>query len=669
MIGIMLLSPIGMSASAASDSPTTYANSEPTVAEIKKQIDTIYQKSLKSFGNKFNGYCGAYVGWQVKHMGIHMKSDAKKSPVTPNGKDTWETYSKLTTTSGGYTVNKYSAMQYTLKQALNKISANGTKNVYNIMVCMQKGNTPLSYEYGHVSFIHAIINGTVYFSESANLSLSSGYYPAGSVIALSINRFCDNLFMLTGTDGNTGAKLTPVFEGVIHFTGGSGSSSSNISCSWSKDSSKAWVKNTNAQVSAKVIMSGADISDITQEGIELYDYKGTLLGSYEAKLTPSGSDTTVYLYYDINKRLGYTLSPGTSYQYKIWMKIDATKYESAVYSFETTGTHSHTWSSAGITDAGCEKAGEIVYGCVSCSATKSETVSATGHSWDSGKVTKQPTCTKAGVRTYTCTKCSGTKTEEIAATGEHLWGEWESVSEDAHKHRCTTCGKTETTEHKWNGGALTTPPTEGKDGVTTYTCLNCRKTKTKSVPSTHTHSYATVWTVDETGHWHICACGDAKDKAEHVPGAPATDETAQICTVCKYELAPALEHTHNFGEVCYNNEDGHWQECACGTKTPLEGHIWDDGEKERTCVVCGSSKTLVGDEVTPPELDVNEDAMEETSGTKDEETSQNDDFSQNDKEESEGGPWVTIAIVGGVWLVLLGLGWGIKTLVANKRKG
>ena len=46
-----------------------------------------------------------------------------------------------------------------------------------------------------------------------------------------------------------------------------------------------------------------------------------------------------------------------------------------------------------------------------------KTISATGHSYDAGKVTKAPTATTAGVKTYTCTKCKATKTETIKATG------------------------------------------------------------------------------------------------------------------------------------------------------------------------------------------------------------------------------------------------------------
>ena len=44
-------------------------------------------------------------------------------------------------------------------------------------------------------------------------------------------------------------------------------------------------------------------------------------------------------------------------------------------------------------------------------------VPAKGHSWDSGKITIVPTCTGTGVKTYTCTACAATRTETVSATG------------------------------------------------------------------------------------------------------------------------------------------------------------------------------------------------------------------------------------------------------------
>ena len=43
------------------------------------------------------------------------------------------------------------------------------------------------------------------------------------------------------------------------------------------------------------------------------------------------------------------------------------------------------------------------------------------HSWDDGKVTKEPTCTEKGVKTYSCS-CGATQNEDIPALG-HDWGE------------------------------------------------------------------------------------------------------------------------------------------------------------------------------------------------------------------------------------------------------
>lgn len=57
--------------------------------------------------------------------------------------------------------------------------------------------------------------------------------------------------------------------------------------------------------------------------------------------------------------------------------------------------------------------------CSVCSAVlvKQTIVPAKGHRWDGGKITAAPTCTKTGVKTYTCTECDATKTETVSATG------------------------------------------------------------------------------------------------------------------------------------------------------------------------------------------------------------------------------------------------------------
>ena len=42
-------------------------------------------------------------------------------------------------------------------------------------------------------------------------------------------------------------------------------------------------------------------------------------------------------------------------------------------------------------------------------------------------------------------------------------------------------------------------------------------------------------------------CGEESKHEKHIAGPEATEDEAQVCSVCGYELAPKLEHTHDFG--------------------------------------------------------------------------------------------------------------------------
>jgi len=79
-------------------------------------------------------------------------------------------------------------------------------------------------------------------------------------------------------------------------------------------------------------------------------------------------------------------------------------------------THEHSYKAV-VTAPTCTERGYTTHTC-SCGDSYVDTYTAAlGHDWDSGTVTKQPTATETGVRTYTCTRCSATKTETIPATG------------------------------------------------------------------------------------------------------------------------------------------------------------------------------------------------------------------------------------------------------------
>ena len=92
-------------------------------------------------------------------------------------------------------------------------------------------------------------------------------------------------------------------------------------------------------------------------------------------------------------------------------------YSSSSYaSFRCVEAHEHSYTAV-VTAPTCTEKGYTTHTC-SCGHSYVDTYTdALGHAWDGGTVTKQPTATETGVRTYTCTRCSATKTETIPATG------------------------------------------------------------------------------------------------------------------------------------------------------------------------------------------------------------------------------------------------------------
>ena len=153
----------------------------------------------------------------------------------------------------------------------------------------------------------------------------------------------------------------------------------------------------------------------------------------------------------------------------------------------TENTVPATCGEAGRIDTICSNCGEVV-------STKE--IPATGaHTWDNGTVTTEPTETTPGVRTFTCAVCSATRTETIPATGAHNYQFTKNVAptctaDGYDLYTCSGCGATEKRNpkpalgHKWDNGTVTTEPTETAPGVRTYTCTVCGQTKNEIIPAT-----------------------------------------------------------------------------------------------------------------------------------------------------------------------------------------
>lgn len=254
-----------------------------------------------------------------------------------------------------------------------------------------------------------------------------------------------------------------------------------------------------------------------------------------------------------------------------WSKVSDAEHTHTCTVCSLTETADHTWNKGTDTKkATCKEEGEKTFTCTGCGATKTEVVlKSEKHTFSAWKKTAD------NEHKRTCSVC------QLEETGTHNYKTTWSKNAKEHWHECAQCkDKKDTKKHDAGPEPTETEP---------QTCKTCKYILKPALG--HTHNYATEWTVDEEGHWYTCAgceepgsyaahdfengcdpecsicgftreaghsygeefltdgeshwrtcsgCGEKADAAAHIPGAEATATTAQTCTVCGYELAPAL---------------------------------------------------------------------------------------------------------------------------------
>lgn len=85
--------------------------------------------------------------------------------------------------------------------------------------------------------------------------------------------------------------------------------------------------------------------------------------------------------------------------------------------FENTTAHIHSFCEwMVITKPTCTEIGIKVREC-DCGVTERVEVPATGHNWDSGKITKNPTAQSDGEKVYTCLNCKAIKVKTVKFSG------------------------------------------------------------------------------------------------------------------------------------------------------------------------------------------------------------------------------------------------------------
>lgn len=186
------------------------------------------------------------------------------------------------------------------------------------------------------------------------------------------------------------------------------------------------------------------------------------------------------------------------YDMTTWVKIDNDHHGHKCKNANCTeiaDQAEHRWNEGEVTtSATCTAAGVKTYTCAVCSATKTEPVPATGHTYNQTKVEDKylvsaATCTAKAVYYKSCV-CGATGT----ATFEHgeknpnnhtgQLGDWQTNTDEHWKVYSCCQTKVQEGKHTWDEGKVTTPATCTTPGVKTLTCAVCSATKKETIPAT-----------------------------------------------------------------------------------------------------------------------------------------------------------------------------------------
>lgn len=304
----------------------------------------------------------------------------------------------------------------------------------------------------------------------------------------------------------------------------------------------------------------------------------------------------------------------------------------------------------------------------------------------------------------------------------------ELTAEDGCEIYYTTDGSKPTTESPKYNGAITVTGTPGESTKTTIRAIAVKDGMsseiaeyeyTLHIPSpSHNHSWNPAWSKDDEAHWHECDtpdCPITRDSekngyAAHTEdsGTVTTEPTTESegvktykCTECGHIIrtevidkltttptpvptasptpvptaspTPPPSHVHNYGTEWKADDDKHWHECVCGSKSEEGFHTEDNGTvtKEPTvdaegtkvykCSVCGTvMRTEILEKLEPRQTYEDDD----TDDDEDDDDSNGTKKSTQDKNSGDGGApetgdashveiYATVAMIAGLSYLLL----------------
>lgn len=280
----------------------------------------------------------------------------------------------------------------------------------------------------------------------------------------------------------------------------------------------------------------------------------------------------------------------------------------------------HTWDDGEITKEPTQTATGIkTYTCKTCHKTRTETIPMLkGHHWDKGTVTKEPTCTEPGEMTYHCTDedCNESYTETIKATGHQhtklinkkdATCEEKGHSGDTYCEDCKQIIKTgkaiNPTGHEWDKGTVKKAATCESEGIREYTCNTCKKTKEETIASTgHTKTEirnkkaATCKEEGYTGDTYCVTCGKKLASGETIAKTDHDWTITETEATCEHDGMKTYTC-----DICGTTKSEPIK--ASGHKfgawtTTKEADVFSKEEQKRTCSICGKTETrTIGDKL------------------------------------------------------------------------
>ena len=282
----------------------------------------------------------------------------------------------------------------------------------------------------------------------------------------------------------------------------------------------------------------------------------------------------------------------------------------------------HTWDDGEITKEPTQTATGIkTYTCKTCHKTRTETIPMLkGHHWDDGTVIKEPTCTESGEKIYHCTDedCNESYTETIKATGhqhtklirkKEATCEEEGYSGDTYCEDCKQiikAGKTiSSTGHTWNDGTLKTASTCESEGIKEYTCKTCGKTKEESVaPTGHINTEirnkrtATCESEGYTGDTYCITCNKKLKDGQTIPKTDHNWTIKEIPATCESDGSRTyICDTCKETKAQSIKATGHTYGAWITTQSAT---VFNPEQQKRTCSKCGKEEYRTnGNNLTP----------------------------------------------------------------------